>query len=374
MKIIRTAGERYRPILASPVRRWCAIAGAWTVYALFMATQAWSVAAKSGTPIAFGGALASEAIYAGLWVALTPVILRFSWRFPIESGNVPARVALHLGASIVVALAQKAVFHFLFAALTAAEGRPVAWGSVWEWTFLYLDYGFMNYWGLALLRHGYDYFRRYHANELEKSKLESQLVRARLQALEMQLQPHFLFNTLNAVAVLIQRDPAAARTMITKLSELLRLTLEKKSSPEVSLREELEILDCYLHIEQTRFGDRLTVTREIGAGLMDALVPALLLQPIVENAMHHGVARRRAGTSVAVRAERANGDLRLEVSDTGPGIDPGAPLTEGIGLSTTRERLRQLYGDRSTFELRPTPGGGLTVVVRLPHHTAPIPA
>ncbi|HZS06537.1 MAG TPA: histidine kinase [Blastocatellia bacterium] len=215
-----------------------------------------------------------------------------------------------------------------------------------------------------------DYYRRYQSRELQASNLEARLVRAQLDALRMQLHPHFLFNTLNSVSVLMRRDIEAADRMLLQLSSLLRVTLAGNAAHEIKLRQELEILERYLEIEQNRFRDRLTVRMQIDPAALDALVPQLFFQPLVENAIRHGIADRETGGLIAIRAERQNGMVYLQVRDNGPGLGIShGNLIEGVGLSNTRSRLDYLYGPADRFEAGNAEGGGLVVTAAFPFHT-----
>jgi len=200
--------------------------------------------------------------------------------------------------------------------------------------------------------------------------LEAQLAQAELGALKMQLQPHFLFNTLNAIAALLRPAPEAAERMILELAEFLRLTLQNTGRAEVTLREELDFLERYLAIEKIRFGDRLRARFRIRSEVLDARVPNLLLQPLVENAIRHGIARDLAAGRVEVSATHDEDRLLVRVTDDGPGVGR-TPVREGIGLSNTRERLRHLFGDDFTFEYGNAPGGGFTVALALPFVAEP---
>jgi signal transduction histidine kinase len=203
----------------------------------------------------------------------------------------------------------------------------------------------------------------------EAAELHSQVTDARLNALRTQLNPHFLFNTLNAVSTLVDEDPPGARRMIARLSDLLRHTLAEGDEQEISLARELEMLRRYLDIMEVRFQDKLDVSIETEASLDDALVPNLVLQPLVENAFRHGLAPMQTAGRVAVRAVRDDGDLVLTVRDNGRG--PANPVREGVGLTNTRARLTQLYGARQRLALTAAEGGGALVEVRFPYHTTP---
>jgi two-component sensor histidine kinase len=201
------------------------------------------------------------------------------------------------------------------------------------------------------------------------AELDAQLADARLNALRAQLNPHFLFNTLNGISTLVDEDPPGARRMIARLSDLLRHTLSEGDEQEIALKRELEMLRLYLDIMEVRFQGKLEVSIEAEKSLDDALVPNLVLQPLVENAFRHGLALMQTVGRVAVRAERDNGDLVLTVRDNGGG--PANPVREGVGLTNTRARLTQLYGARQRLALTADDGGGARVEVRLPYHTTP---
>ena len=218
---------------------------------------------------------------------------------------------------------------------------------------------------------GHVTYKRYRDREVRSSRLESELARAQVQILEMQLQPHFLFNTLNSIMVLIRQEPEMASRMVARLSEFLRLTLDSAGMQEVTLRRELEFLDRYLHIERIRFGDRLHIEQKVDPALLDAMVPNLILQPLVENAIRHGVSKRRGPALITVSAGRSNGDLTIHIKDNGAGLSSrnGGQVNEGIGLKNTRQRLHHLYGEASTFLLESPPDGGVDVVMTFPFHS-----
>ena len=221
------------------------------------------------------------------------------------------------------------------------------------------------------------YYRKYREREAQAAELAGQLAQAQLHALRMQLNPHFLFNTLHAVSSLMLRDVMAANRMITRLGELLRLTLETTDQQEVPLKQELEFLGRYLEIEQIRFGDRLAVRMAVEPATLEAAVPNLILQPLVENAIRYAIEPNTGSGQIELSAVRNNGQLILQVSDDGPGGGwresgdvAGACLArEGIGLSNTRQRLRQLYGEGQNLDLQPRDSGGLLVRITIPFRT-----
>jgi len=203
------------------------------------------------------------------------------------------------------------------------------------------------------------------------AELEKGLAQAKLQALQMQLNPHFLFNTLHSISSLMHKDIEAADKMITRLSDLLRAALEGAGTQEVSLRQELKLLELYLAIEKIRFGNRLTVKLDVAADVLEAQVPNLILQPLVENAIRHGIEPRARPGRIELQAHRQNGVLAVVLSDDGTGLGQNGAIREGIGLSNTRARLRELYGSAHRFELASGPQGGVRVELNIPYHDVP---
>jgi two-component system LytT family sensor kinase len=223
-----------------------------------------------------------------------------------------------------------------------------------------------------------EYSLRYRARQqeagrlqAETAQLQAQLAEARLSALRSQIDPHFLFNTLNAVSALVERDPRGVRRMIARLSELLRHSLEGAGEPVVTLRQELDFVERYLEIMRIRFQGSLEVETRVDDGVLDALVPNLILQPLVENAAKHGVGRQRGVGRIEIGARREGERVVLSVRDNGPGLGE-APLREGVGVRNTRERLAQLYGDAGALALRPATGGGVEAEVSLPYQPAEV--
>jgi signal transduction histidine kinase len=223
------------------------------------------------------------------------------------------------------------------------------------------------YWVVVSIAHAARYLRRSQERERAALELEARLADARLQALRMQLHPHFLFNTLHAISTLVHKDPKAADEMIGNLSELLRVTLDTSERQEVPLRQELDFLDRYLEIQQVRFGDRLRIEKQIDAAALDAQVPTLILQPLVENSIRHGLEPHPAPGVVAIQATRRDDTVCLVVQDNGVGARKAADNHEGIGLANTRARLQELYGQRARLTLSSASSGGFRVDIELPY-------
>src|SRR5262245_22325600 len=228
------------------------------------------------------------------------------------------------------------------------------------------------YWAIVCVTWVISYYQQLRERERRTLELETRLMQANLQTLKAQLQPHFLFNTLNAIASLVRRRPEAAEDMIGSLSDFLRMTLDTAQQHEVPLHREIEFLDLYLEIQQTRFGERLRIQKEIAPTALDLAVPTLILQPLVENSIRHGIEPRETGGTILIRALRHENALRLEVRDDGDGLKAGqlAAFREGVGLSNTKARLQELYGEAHRFQVTPNPEGGLTVAVELPWRVA----
>lgn len=223
------------------------------------------------------------------------------------------------------------------------------------------------YWVIVSISHALAFYRRSQDRERKAAELEASLAEARLEALRMQLHPHFLFNTLNAISTLVHKDPAAADEMIADLSELLRVALDASGRQEVPLREELEFLDRYLDIQRVRFGDRLRIEKEIDVAVLDAMVPTLILQPLAENAIRHGIEPGCAAGLIKIHAHRSGDRLRISITDNGGGLKPNAARqSEGIGLANTRARLTQLYGESARLVLNSGSAGGCSVELELP--------
>ena len=326
----------------------------------------------------FTDLLAWQLTWFSPWILLVPAIVRAAQSFPIDKQNWMRSLMIHVGLCLLFSF----IHLTLYISLSRIIGGDI-WAKVTEKDADYFSTLFRLYtspsqvnFRLRLLIYAVtvlvsltlDYYDRLQGREIELSKLEKQLADAQLQALKMQLHPHFLFNTLNSVSALMYKDTTAAEAMIVKLENFLHMTLESSGSQEVTLRKELEFLNYYLQIEQIRFQDRLAVQMEIDPATLDARVPNLIMQPIVENAIRHGVASRAAHGCIEIRTHRTNGVIQLQVKDNGPGLEKENHVPrEGVGLSNTRLRLQQIYGDLYRFDLTNAPGGGVIATVELPY-------
>src|SRR5215510_2079811 len=344
---------------------WLLILSAWTLITVMFAGQNYVFAVARGRHDNFWHELLTASTEWYVWAALSPLVLFLSRRFRITSRNWISRIPLHLLFSFVLSLLQLVIqvrLNFLI-----NPGYSMGFGKV---LFFFATYKFhfnlLTYWLIVLLHHGLYYYEQSRAQELAGARMEAELANAQLQALNMQLHPHFLFNTLHAISTLISDDPRAAQEMVLKLGDLLRATLNKMDQHEVSLKQELDLLDCYLAIEQTRFGDRLLVHREIDPATLQCAVPTLIFQPLVENAIRHGIAKHRQKDQITISARTENERLALEVQNrTGKMEDDAGRRARGIGLSNTVARLEQLYGSDHTFTICNT-DAGVSVKITIP--------
>jgi signal transduction histidine kinase len=358
--------------------RYGVIFAVWTVLGLCFTGQLYYSSLLGENPLTWREAASTQLIYPYLWALGTVLVLWLADRFPVERGLWRRNLPAHLLFATALVCAISGALHVIhYALFVHPSGRPYNPVATLRWIIYNSSENYGIYGLLVLLNQVARYYRRVREGELRSSRLQTQLTLAQLEALKMQLQPHFLFNTLHSISALLHRDPDAADRMIARLGDFLRLTLENSGAQEVSLQKELEFLTCYLEIERVRFQDRLTTSLEVEPGALDAPVPNLILQPIVENALRHGVAQTRGPGRVEISAKRENGSLRIRVWDNGPGLAaitrPDDGLREGVGLSNTRARLEQLYGPEHRFELENAPGGGLLVTLEIPAAAA-VPA
>ena len=345
------------------------IFAAWTVFGLITANQNYVEFELHGRPMPWRHALQHGLFEAFLWALATLAIFWLARRFPLERGRMLRGIVVHLVGAVVFSLARVVV--------VVEVSRQVEWLAERSYDRQFwgrFDQYLVFYALLLGIAHAVLYYGRYRERERAAEQLAAGLTEARLQALKMQLQPHFLFNTLNAISALIPAEAKPARRMVARLGDLLRIALEHEETQEVTLREEFAFLQPYLEIEQARLEDRLTVVMEIAPETLDARVPHLILQPLVENAIRHGIAPRIEPGRVEISATRGADDrfLHLGVRDDGPGVDRDnqARTRKGVGLANIRSRLEQLYDGEHRFELENHPEGGAVVRISLPFRRA----
>jgi LytS/YehU family sensor histidine kinase len=354
---------------------WGWVFGVATLLGLFSSLQAirLNAIANAADDVYWFELVGLNLVYWYIPAVLAPSIMRLATRYRIERGQwrraLPIHVAAALGLSIVHVLGMV----IARALIWPDAGKPgaVAWDAYIQRQYLMnLDWALMTYSTIAGVSHAAAYYREAQAKAVRSAQLETRLVESQLKTLQAQLHPHFLFNTLHALSTLVHRDPEAADRMICRLSDLLRLTLDRKADQLVAVKDEIDFLQKYLDIEKMRFGDRIRVEYMIDPAALDGLVPALALQPLVENAVKHGVTARSQGGLIEISAWKQDERLWLSVRDNGDGLTEGglAALEKGIGLSNTRARLECLYGRNHRFEFS-NAQGGLTVRIVLPWRT-----
>jgi signal transduction histidine kinase len=351
--------------------RWSVIAGAWVLIGILFSSQFYlSLLAEAETlKVSWEKLLPVEFSRWGLWIFLTPVVLWMARRFPIEQQRWWETLMVHFPACVAVA-----ALHIGLYSLIVATVKPFPWTVDYAYAqvFLrglssFLHVNLVIYWTVIGAGYALNYYRKYREEEIRASSLQAQLAEAQLQALKMQLHPHFLFNTLNAVATLVRKNENKSATdMLAGLSELLRLALENVGTQEVTLKQEMEFLERYLEIEQIRFGEKLKVRMTIRPETLSARVPNLVLQPLVENAIRHGMAQRESPGLVEISAEQSASRLRMQVRDDGPGLTKEINSNTGVGLANVRARLERLYGGEQEFKIENANGGGTVVTLIMP--------
>jgi two-component system LytT family sensor kinase len=355
-------------------KRWVRVGliwGIWTFIGLLFASQWYFAAYRSERPVEWFMALYVQMTWCYLWALATPLILWLTRRFPVERQNWLRNLLVHVCASLLLSgLVCGAAQILIYLNYGRREGRPYSFIDTLRFIVNNSSESLGIYLLIVLTCYAFSYYYRYREGELRASQLETQLSQAQLQALKMQLHPHFLFNTLHSISALMNSDTDAARKMIARLGDFLRLTLESSGTQEVTLQQEIEFLRCYLDIEHIRFQDRMTTHVDVEPRALDAQVPNLILQPIVENAIRHGIAPRSTPGLIEIHAEHKNSVLRIQVRDNGPGLPVNRSAVnlfkEGLGLANTRARLEQLYGAAHRFELANDPRGGLVVTLEIP--------
>lgn len=352
--------------------RWAAVFLLWTAIGLFFASQAsmWD-RFLFRQQITWQRALTTNLAFYYLWAVLTPFVVWMGKRVRLEKKFLGKSLAVHIPMSIAFAVFQLVGVETLWSMLRDEPQSLYETFRSIEFSFAFnFHINFLTYWVILGFSYMLDSYRQVRDRELRASLLEAQLTKANLQALKMQLQPHFLFNTLNAISSLMHKNISDADRVVARLGDLLRYSLETGGVQEVSLTEELDFLRRYLEIEQIRFGNRLSVRIDAPGDALNAKVPNLILQPLVENAIRYGIGTRGKGGKVEITARREEDVLILSVKDDGPGLSKGGngSITEGVGLQNTRARLLQLYGEEHEFQLLNGSNQGLEVRLKIPYH------
>lgn len=344
--------------------------------ALFATLLLWlNPRAYGGRPVSWHVPFVVNLTVLLVWAALVPVVVFFARRLPMGEGRWKRALPIQLVLSILLAMTHllivESIMRLLHVRRPGDYGEMSFWDTVTFSIAVNLEVSMALYWTLSALAYAREYYRSFQEQSLRASRQETQLTIARLQTLEAQLAPHFLFNTLNSISSLVDHDAPAARRMITRLGDLLRYSLQSRDRREVRLDEEWEATARYLEIERTRYAERLTVTASIAPNAISCAVPALLLQPLVENCVRHGVTRSLVPVRLFVSAAVVEDRLRIEVRDDGPGAELDR-VRFGVGLANVRARLEHLYGQEHTLSIETSPGKGFAVRVGLPAHAAAV--
>lgn len=360
----------------SRLGNWAIGFGIWTIVGISFGTRSYLYSLTNGQPASFWEMVPNYMIDFYVWGLFSPLIFQLVKRFHIERGNMFRGLAFHILAGPLFVIAVTAItipiLWYLGFANPALYPTLGAFFNKLVVNPFYLHQGLLAYWGTVIVAHAYEYNRQVRIGKVRASELTAQLAQAQLAALKMQIHPHFLFNTLNSVAALLHEDVEAADRMITRLSDFLRITLQNSATSVVTLGEELVFLQAYLDIERVRFADRLTVELTIAPDVLDAQVPNLILQPLVENAVRHGISKQVARGCLQIDARRQDERLLIRIDDNGPGKPNGNGNSKrgtngGVGLANTRARLKQFYGD---FEFNMTARKdreGTTVILNVPY-------
>ncbi len=335
--------------------RWGIWLGVWTTIGLCFGHQSYIHLSKAGTNPGWFKVIHWSLEDWYVWGAFSLVIVKLAQRFPLERERWFRSLLVHLAAGLVMAPVYQVVRSMVCGMSHIVLRQPLP--------------DLLVYWIILAVWHAHYWRSRYYEREMRATELERRMVQAQLLALRMQLNPHFFFNTLNAISSLMRRDLETADKMIVRLSELLRQALDTSKEQETSLEQELAFLQRYIDLERLRFGDRLDCEIAVASNVKSAKVPSLILQPLVENAIRHGIEPNSRPGRIRLTVGRQNGTLSIKVSDNGGGVADPARIDLGIGISNTRARLVGLYGDRHRFDLRNLPEGGFEVALEFPFHT-----
>ncbi len=348
--------------------RWIFFFCVWTLLGVSFALSTYLGARQDNVQISWRRILSGYLADFYLWGMLSPLIFLLARRFELRT-NFPRNLIIHIVASVilsgfVISAASPLVWYLGYVNLARNPTLAILWRNN-AFSAYYFHQGLTIYWTTLVVAHSIYYYRGLREGEAQTARLTAQLAQAQLQALKMQIHPHFLFNTLNSIAALLHKDVEAADKMIARLGDFLRLTLKSSDTQLVDFEQELEFLKCYLDIEHIRFHDRLTVNIDVDPQALKAMVPNLILQPIVENAVRHGVARHTDPGQITIRARRQGARLIMNVEDNGPGLKVSSNGS-GIGLSNTRARLEQFYGNDFTFQITDSAERGAIVTLDVP--------
>jgi two-component system LytT family sensor kinase len=343
--------------------------GTWTLLALFMSSQLYTRFHAGNIAADWSHILIVEFTYSYLFFLLSPLMLVLADKLPFNKRKWLMSLFSHIVLSTVITFIILGIRRYLLWLSFEKTNISFDLNNFLYSIYLYLDYGIMSYLLVAFFSYTYKYYNQFKERELKTAKLEKDLIQAQLQALKMQLQPHFLFNTLNSISALIRKNENEKATgMIAGLGNFLRLTLENQDYQEVELKKEIELLKLYLDIQQIRFSDKIEIYFDIDPSLLSVKVPYLILQPIVENAINHGLLKKADTGHLKIISKKNNNKLQIIITDDGAGMEDNIeyPEQKGIGLLNTESRLEKLYGKSYSFQIKNNDGNGVTVFIEIP--------
>lgn len=348
----------------------------WTIIGLSFASRSYFTAYREGISVNWKEVVSGFLVDFYIWGAASPLIFRIARRFPIERGRLANRIPFHFVVSLIFIFVVNTITipAYWYLGFPNESRYPTMEALFKDLVFspFMIHQGLIVYWGTLIAAHAFEYYRQLQAGKTQAAELASQLAQAQLAALKMQIHPHFLFNTLNSIAALLHKDVEAADRMIARLSDFLRITLKSSETMVVTLAQELEFSKTYLEIEKIRFQERLIIEMQIAPNALDAQVPNLILQPLIENAVRHGVARQTAVGRLRIHAVREADRLLIKIEDNGPGLNGNEnrkrKSDSGVGLVNIRTRLGQFYDDDFTFEIFRNPDSvGTIVTLNVPY-------
>lgn len=357
-----------KPLVPSNIKFAVYTVAFWSIFAAFSIAMGYAEFTVVQRSVPWGFLFGTRLPDWYFWALMTPVIFWFGRRFPLTREKLAHKlVMIHLPVGLFIASIHTLMISLIWYLHMPLGRYNPSLLEIFVRTSYFLPNSLILYWGILAVHHVFEYSRKYRERELLAAELKSQLTLSQLRTLQLQLNPHFLFNTLNSISALTNKNPKAASDMLAHLSELLRISLTNKDVQEVPLEKELFFLRTYLEIEQVRFQDRLAVNFDIEPETLRALVPSLILQPLVENSIRHGIAKRRGKGSINIYAARETGNLKIRVRDNGLGLSKKAPqFKEGIGLANTRGRLQRLYGEEHRFSIMAVGDEGVEATIIIP--------
>lgn len=348
---------------------WGLISGIWFILSLLMSAQIIMASGRGAGHLPWYKPFLMESIYCFIWALSAPVCLYYAEKFFFTTRKAAGILIVHIVTGLLLAaltMLIRTVLHWILIDKMASSLNPI---RLFQSLYSFLDYGIMSYMLNLLVSYSYFYYNRFRERELQATMLRTELVQAQLQTLKMQIHPHFLFNTLNAITVLIRKNENnSAIKMISDLGNLLRYSMNSINVQEVPLKQELELLKLYLAIEEIRFKDKLTVEFRTEPDTLCAKVPNLILQPLAENSIKHGISQMSHPGIIIIKSSIRQNKLLIQIIDDGPGIDTSWQILKkkGIGLSNTESRLTKLYGTTCSFELVNNSSGGTTAIIEIP--------